>query len=95
MPLFGLRAVMALEMALCLVPQVSAQDLPNGTITLVVGNGAGGIADVTARIYAEALSRNIGRTVVVENRPAGGGAVAAVSVKNAAPDGRTLLAYPR
>jgi len=94
MPLFGLRAVMALAMVLCLVPQVSAQDLPNGTITLVVGNGAGGIADVTARIYAEALSRNIGRTVVVENRPAGGGAVAAVSVKNAAPDGRTLLAYP-
>jgi len=94
MLLFGLRAVMALAMVLCLVPRVLAEDLPNGTITLVVGNGAGGIADVTARMYAEALSRNIGRTVVVENRPAGGGATAAVSVKNAAPDGRTLLVYP-
>lgn len=39
MLLFGLRAVMALATVLCLVPQVSAQDLPHGTITLVVGNG--------------------------------------------------------
>lgn len=57
MLLFGLRAVMALATVLCLVPQVSAQELPHGTITLVVGNGAGGIADVTARMYAQALSR--------------------------------------
>lgn len=98
MLLFGLRAVMVLAMVLFFVPrvsaQMSAQNLPNGTITLVVGNGAGGIADVTARVYAEALSRNIGRTVVVENRPAGGGAAAAVTVKNSPPDGRTLLVYP-
>ncbi len=68
MLLFGLRAAVALAIVAYLVPRVSAQNLPNGTITLVVGNGAGGIADVTARMYAEALSRNIGRTVVVENR---------------------------
>ncbi len=94
MLLFGLRAAVALATVAYLVPRVSAQNLPNGTITLVVGNGAGGIADVTARMYAEALSRNIGRTVVVENRPAGGEAAAAVSVKNSPPDGRTLLVYP-
>lgn len=49
---------------------------------------------MTANIYAQALSRNIGRTVVVENRPAGGGAAAAMSVKNSPPHGRTLLVYP-
>jgi tripartite-type tricarboxylate transporter receptor subunit TctC len=77
-----------------LASRLSAQDLPNGTITLVVGNAAGGIVDVTARLYADVLTRNLGRTVVVENRPAGGGAAAAMGVKTSTPDGRTLLVYP-
>jgi tripartite-type tricarboxylate transporter receptor subunit TctC len=92
--LFGRRSLTALAMMLCLIGRVEAQDLPSGTITLVVGNAAGGIVDVTSRIYAEALSRKLGLPVVVENRPAGGGAVGAMSVKNAPPDGRTLLVYP-
>ena len=94
MLLFSLRTLVALAVVLCVVPRVSAQDLPNGTITLVVGNAAGGIVDVTSRLYADVLSRNLGRAVVVENRPAGGGAVAAMSVKTAPPDGRNLLVYP-
>jgi tripartite-type tricarboxylate transporter receptor subunit TctC len=93
MPLFFLRALIALTMALSLVPRVSAQDLPNGVITLVVGNAPGGIVDVTARLYADVLSRNLGRTVVVENRAGAGGAAAAMSVKASPRDGRTLLVY--
>ena len=92
--LFGTRALIALALMLCLMTGMQAQDLPSGTITLVVGNAAGGIVDVTSRLYAEALSRKLGLTVVVENRPAGGGAVGAMSVKTASPDGRTLLVYP-
>jgi tripartite-type tricarboxylate transporter receptor subunit TctC len=49
---------------------------------------------VTARLYADVLTRNLGRTVVVENRPAGGGAAAAMGVKTSTPDGRTLLVFP-
>src|SRR5262249_36634748 len=94
MLLFGARAVIALAMMLGFVSKLSAQDLPNGTITLVVGNAAGGIVDVTARLYADVLTRNLGRSVIVENRPAGGGAAAAMGVKTAPPDGRTLLVYP-
>src|SRR5215467_1070948 len=94
MLLVGARALMAIAVVLCLVPQLSAQEMPGGTITLVVGNAAGGIVDVTARLYADVLTRNLGRTVVVENRPAGGGAAAAMGVKTSAPDGRTLLVYP-
>lgn len=68
-----------------------AQDFPSRPITIVVGIAAGGIADVTTRIYAEAVARILGQKVVVENRPAGSGAVAAVAVQNAVPDGYTLL----
>ena len=94
MPLFVLRALMALAMVLSLLSRASAQNLPGGPITLVVANAPGGIVDVTARLYAEALGRNLGRTVVVENRPGAGGAAAAMSVKAAPRDGRTLLLYP-
>jgi tripartite-type tricarboxylate transporter receptor subunit TctC len=94
MLLFGARTVTALALAFCLVTRPSAQELPSGAITLIVSSSAGGITDTTARLYADLLSRNLGRSVIVENRPAGGGAAAATGVKNAAPDGRTLLVYP-
>src|SRR3954470_15292496 len=91
---FSARTVTALAILLCIVATPSAQELTSGTITLVVSSSAGGITDTTSRLYADVLSRNLGRTVVVENRPAGGGAAAAMGVKNATPDGRTLLVYP-
>src|SRR6266540_2564034 len=94
MVLFGARAFIALAGVLCLVPRLSAQEITGGAITLIVGSSAGGITDTTSRLYADVLSRNLGRPVVVENRPAGGGTAAATGVKNATPDGRTLLVYP-
>lgn len=68
-----------------------AQEFPNRPITIVVGVAAGGVTDVATRIYADAVAKNTGWKVVVENRPVGGGAVAATTVQNAAPDGHTLL----
>jgi tripartite-type tricarboxylate transporter receptor subunit TctC len=91
---FGTRGLIALATMVCLIARVAAQDLPSGTITLIVPYAPGGIVDVTSRFYADALSRRLGLTIVVENRPAGGGAVAIMSVKNASPDGRTLLVHP-
>jgi tripartite-type tricarboxylate transporter receptor subunit TctC len=70
-----------------------AQDFPTRPITIVVGLAPGGITDVTARIYAEALSKSIGQRVVVENRQGAGGAVGAAAVQNAAPDGHTVLIF--
>ncbi len=70
-----------------------AQDYPSRPITIVVGISPGGITDVTTRIIAEALSKRVGERIVVENRTGGGGAIAAASVQNAAPDGYTLLAF--
>src|SRR5215210_2673075 len=73
------------------VPQ--AQDFPNRPITILVGLAAGGITDVTTRLYADVVSRNLGQRITVENRAGAGGAVAAAAVQNAAADGYTLLVF--
>jgi tripartite-type tricarboxylate transporter receptor subunit TctC len=83
----------ALAGALSLCTAAQAQDFPNRPITIVVGLAPGGITDVTARIYADALSKVVGQRVVVENRQGAGGAVGAASVQNATPDGYTVLIF--
>ena len=70
---------------------VQAQEFPNRAITIVIGVAAGGVTDVTTRQYADVVSRSIGQSIVIENRPVAGGAVAAAGVQNARPDGYTLL----
>ena len=89
------RGVVLALLAVLAVPgaSVSAQDFPSKPITIVVGLAPGGITDVTARIYAEALSKSIGQRVVVENRQGAGGAVGAAAVQNAPPDGHTVLIF--
>lgn len=73
--------------------QVHAQDFPNRLLTILVGLAAGGVTDVMARLYAETVSKKIGQSVIIENRPAASGAVAAVALQNAQPDGHTLLLF--
>jgi tripartite-type tricarboxylate transporter receptor subunit TctC len=68
-----------------------AQDFPSRPITIIVGVAPGGITDLATRAYANAVSKNTGWKVVVENRTGAGGAVAAKAVESAAPDGYTLL----
>jgi tripartite-type tricarboxylate transporter receptor subunit TctC len=70
-----------------------AQEFPSRPITIMVGLAAGGITDVTARLYAEVVSASIGQRILIENRQGAGGAVAAAAVQNAAPDGYTLLVF--
>jgi len=60
-------------------------------ITMLVPFAAGGNIDIVARIIAPALSKQLGQTIVVQNRPGGGGSVAAAEVARAQPDGSTLL----
>ena len=86
------RSLIATGLVLLAAP-APAQTFPNRPITLMVGLAAGGITDVTARLYAEAVSRNIGQRIIVENRTGAGGAVAAAAVQNASPDGHTLLVF--
>jgi tripartite-type tricarboxylate transporter receptor subunit TctC len=86
------RAVLAAGLAL-FANGAAAQDYPNRPITLMVGLAAGGITDVTARLYAEAVAKTIGQRVTVENKTGAGGGVAAAAVQNATPDGYTLLVF--
>src|ERR1041384_2282897 len=87
------RLVLAgLGLSLLAAP-AQAEDYPNRPITILVGLAAGGITDITARLYAEAASRITGQRVTVENKTGAGGGVAAAAVQNAAPDGYTLLVF--
>ena len=62
-----------------------------GPLKLIVGYPAGGSADVQARTLSDKLAAELGTTVVVDNRTGAGGQIAADYVRNAAPDGLTVL----
>ena len=68
-----------------------AQPLSSRAIKIVVPFGAGGVADLTARIVAQKMADNMGQPVVIENKPGAGGVVAGDTVAKADADGHTLL----
>ena len=64
---------------------------PDKPITMIVPFPPGGVADTVARPVAEALARELGQTVVVENRAGAGGATGMGAAARAPADGTTLL----
>jgi tripartite-type tricarboxylate transporter receptor subunit TctC len=64
---------------------------PERPITMVVPFPPGGVADTVARPVADALSRELGQSVVIENKAGAGGAIGIGSAANAKPDGYTIL----
>jgi len=68
-----------------------AQDYPDRSISIVVPFPPGGTTDLVARALAESLTKSLGQTVIVENRPGAGTTVGADYVAKAKPDGYTLL----
>jgi tripartite-type tricarboxylate transporter receptor subunit TctC len=67
-----------------------AQKWPERSITLIVPFAAGGASDVSSRIMAEAMAKQLGQSVIVENVAGAGGATGSLRGKNAAPDGYTI-----
>jgi tripartite-type tricarboxylate transporter receptor subunit TctC len=68
-----------------------AQAWPSRPVTVLVFVPAGGTPDIIARLIGAALSQRLGQSVVIDNRPGGGGNLALQAVARAAPDGYTLL----
>lgn len=86
-----LHTAMGGLLALGLTSGVLAQDKP--PLRILVGFPPGGSADVIARIVGEAL-RNDFSPIVVENKPGAGGRIALTTLKNAKPDGQTVVVLP-
>jgi len=87
---------LALTMLSCLAATVSgtpAQAWPDRTVKLLLPIGPGSGVDVTARLFADRLSKKWGQPVVVENRP-GGDAMMAINAFISANDDHTLLFSP-
>jgi tripartite-type tricarboxylate transporter receptor subunit TctC len=69
----------------------SAQD---GPVRVLVGFAPGSTSDAVARLLADRMKTSLGTPVVVENRPGANGFIAAEALKNARPDGRTVMIAP-
>ena len=78
----------ALGFALAVWPAAQAQ--PQPVVRIVVGGPPGGLFDIVLRNVSERLERELGSTVVIDNKPGAGGAVALALVKDAKPDGLTV-----
>src|SRR5205814_5462608 len=68
-----------------------AQDYPARPIRIVVPFGAGGPADVAARLIGNNLQEKFGQPIVVENRTGAGGVIGTLEAAKSPPDGYTLL----
>lgn len=68
----------------------AAADYPNRTLTFVVPYPPGGPTDITGRLLAEALGKELGQTVVVENRGGASGSIGVSYVIRSKPDGYTF-----
>jgi len=69
----------------------SAQSYPTKPVRMIVPFGAGGPADVFARVLAQHLQESLKQNFIVENRPGAGAIIGTIEVAKAAPDGYTLL----
>jgi len=70
---------------------VAAADFPDHAITMIVPFPPGGVADTVARPVAEAMGRDLGQPVIIENKAGAGGGIGMGQVAKAKPDGYTML----
>jgi len=87
------RRLLLAAAALAACAPVAAQTpaWPSRPITLIVPFPPGGLADIVARPVAEALSRELGQPVVIDNKPGAGGGIGMGLAAKSKPDGHTLL----
>jgi tripartite-type tricarboxylate transporter receptor subunit TctC len=85
------RGVLLLCLMPCLPLAAYAQAYPSKPLTMIVAFPPGGPADLNARLFAKSLSDDLGKPVVVLNRPGAGGSIGARAAAAADPDGHTIF----
>ena len=86
-----LGAVLLIGLAASARSQEQASSWPSRPIKIITPLAAGGAADILGRAVGDELFATLKQAVVIENRPGGGGTLAASAVARAAPDGYTLF----
>ena len=81
----------ALVILLTACAAASAQTFPTKPIRLVVGFAPGGAADIISRTMSDPLTRALGQSIIIDNKPGAGSSLAAEFVARAAPDGYTIM----
>src|SRR5215210_2802626 len=77
--------------AMAITGAASAASFPERNITVIVPFPAGGASDTAARMVVARLSERLGQTLIIDNRAGANGAIGATALKQARPDGYTLL----
>jgi tripartite-type tricarboxylate transporter receptor subunit TctC len=85
------QAIALLCALLAFVAAANGQPYPSRIIKLIVPYPPGGVVDITGRLLADRLQRELNATIVVENKVGASGTLAANFVAKAAPDGYTVL----
>jgi tripartite-type tricarboxylate transporter receptor subunit TctC len=75
----------------CLCSTGFAQNWPSKPIRVLVGFAPGGTTDVSARVTSDIVSRELGQSIIVENRPGGSGSIAIEALVRGAADGYTIV----
>jgi tripartite-type tricarboxylate transporter receptor subunit TctC len=86
--MFGASVALA---ALFVGTAVHAQSYPTRPITAIIPFAAGSASDVVSRVMFDKMSRSMGQSIIIENRPGAGGNIGTALAAKAAPDGYTLL----
>ena len=86
-----MRRIIIGILALSFCTAAFAQSWPERPIRVLVGFAPGGTSDLSARLPADIVSKELGQNVIVENRPGGSGSIAIEALMRSAPDGYTLV----
>jgi tripartite-type tricarboxylate transporter receptor subunit TctC len=78
-------------LSLLWVASSQAQDYPKGPVQIIIPFGSGGLTDILWRSLSDSIGSNMKATIVLVNKPGGGGVVGTSFVANAKPDGYTLV----
>ncbi|TAJ88098.1 tripartite tricarboxylate transporter substrate binding protein [Reyranella sp.] len=89
--MFTRRTLVTGALAATALPTLASAQVSANQIRLVVPYGPGGSTDTSARVLAERMATDLGKSIIVENRPGGGTMIGMANVAKSKPDGTSLL----